>query len=202
MKNFLLALSLFWISSPALNARQIPHYRMDSYALLSDAVVLCEEKKIDSIETAYFGGMKSVHNVILCRIIESFKGDLKAGSEIEITYDAVFARYRVGQNGYMDGSTNPPTLVKHKYAPADKAVLFLKKGSDGKYSVVTAKLIQGTEILQFIQGDNPGPLVLFPQKPEQVETAENKKYELKEFLEDVRLSVTASRNLKSAVQTP
>ncbi len=196
MKNFLHTLALLLILSPALVAKEIPHYRMDSFAFLSDAVVLCEEKKIDFVENEYHGGIKTVHNVIQCRIIESFKGDIKVGIDMAIKYDASFARYRVDQNGYMDGSTNPPTLVKPKYVPVGKAVLFLKKSRDSEYTVITAKLIQGSEILEFKQADNPGPLVLYPQISEGTEGAETKTYNVDDFIKDVRLSVEASRKLK------
>ena len=200
MKTILQLLSLLLLLSPALVAKQIPHYRMDSFAFFSDAVVLCEEKKIDFVETEYHGGMKTVHNVIECRIIESFKGDIKTGIDMTVKYDASFARYRVGENGYINGLTNPPTLVKPKYVPAGKAVLFLKKNSDGGYSVITAKLIQGVEILEFRQASNPGPLVLYPQIPEGTEGAETKTYDVDDFIKDVRLSIEASRKLKSPVR--
>jgi len=200
MKTILQSLSLLLLLSPALVAKQIPHYRMDSFAFLSDAVVLCEEKKIDFVETEYHGGLKTIENVIQCRILESFKGDIKAGADLEIKYSASFARYRLGQNGYMDGTTNPPTLVKPKYVPAGKAILFLKKNSDGGYSVLTAKLIQGSEILEFRQANNPGPLVLYPQTPEGTEAAEPKTYGVDDFIKDVRQSIEASRKLKNPVR--
>lgn len=201
MKKVLRILAILLILPQVLVAAQIPHYRMDSFALLSDEVFLCEEKKIEFVETEYHGGLKTVHCVIQCRVIESFKGEIKAGADMGLKYGASFARYRWGEHGHMDSFTSPPTRVEPKYVPAGKAVVFLKKLDDGEYQVVTAKLIQRAEILAFRQSDNPGPLVLFPQNPEQALVAEGTEPEAYDFIRDVRLSVAASRELKEPVRT-
>lgn len=183
-----------------LFAAEMRHYRMDSYAFIADAIVLCEERKVEYVETKYHGDLKTIHNVVTCKIVEVFKGDFKADAVVDFTYGAAFARYRLGEGGYNDLTTTPPRIVPPKYLPPGRAVMFLKRKQDGDgYHVLTAKLIQGLEVLQFVQFSNPGPYELTKQVPENFRLGENEKYDVEAFLRDLRLAIAASKSLKQAI---
>jgi len=131
MRILSLLICFFSCGLPAV-AREIPYYRMDSYAFLSDAVVLCDEKKIQFVETKYRQNLKTTHSVVTCKVTESLKGDLKAGSTLEITYDPVFGRYRAGEGGHTDISRGSPRIVQPKYLPVGKDCPILEAAGEGR----------------------------------------------------------------------
>ncbi|CAN5583343.1 hypothetical protein BH09VER1_BH09VER1_40230 [soil metagenome] len=186
-------------------AALIPYYRMDSLVLLSDAIVLCEEEDVQS-KVVEHEKWTETKTLVTCRVVRSFKGDLKAGSEFPLEYDSLFRRYRGIQADYTSEVTITGE-VKHvptKRLPAGRALLFLKKNTDSpSYSVVTAKLIQGDEVLQFGQFYmNPGPLVLAPQQPENLKLSAGQKYREAELIEDLLVALDKAASLKEPVRLP
>ena len=169
-------LALFCSVVP-LFGRMIPHYRMDSYAYQSTDVVLCEELKIVPVNQST---PRLARQDVVCRVLKVYKGNLKVGQTISAKYSSTFHRRSVEQ--LREGV--------EKDFPKGRAVLFLNNSS-----VVTAKLIHKDEVYQFVQGDNPGPLILFRQKPERRKLKKGEKLTVSRFLKEVELSVKLSGSL-------
>ena len=186
----LIYVTILLMAMSETRAALIPHYRMDSFALLSDIIVLCEELDIQP-KTVKHVGWTEVKTVVRCRPLRVFKGVLDINSEFTIEYDSIFVR----RIYFSDTQTNG------KLAPPGRALLFLKKGKDSdSYSIVTAKIIQGDDVMQFGQFlMNPGPLVLAPQKPENIKLPPNQKYSEDQLIEDLLIAVRKADMLQKPV---
>lgn len=191
MRTFVLLAIL--CSGSLAHARLIPHHRMDSFAFMADAVILCEERKLRLVEEKHQNGFTTHRTTATCKVLRSWKGDLAVGTELDLEYSSLFVRQRFGDLGST--GTRPPSL------PAGKAVMFLQRKPGGTgYRVITAKLIHQGEVLEFRQLCNPGPLHLLPQSPENLKLKAGEKYTEAVFLRDVQLAIEASKSLKKAVQ--
>lgn len=174
-------LSVFFL--PSAHAILIEHYKMDSFAYLSDAVILCEEVKIEFHETKYPSGFVSISSTVTCKVIETYKGNIERGESIALDFHSGFQRSK---------------FLCDEKLPLGKTVVFLKKLEDGTHDVITAKLIQTSGIYMYRQSSNPGPLNLWPQETERINLAEGNSYDQAAFIEDLKLSVKASGDLKEA----
>ncbi len=192
------------VTVPAsVQAALIPYYRMDSLALLSEAVVLCEEQSV----TARPVGQASWHLTatrVRCRVVEAFKGGLAPGAEVEVEYDPLYDRVLPGDEGgtYLDSKGKVLRVVKPKLLPPGRALLFLRRAPAGAlpWEVLSAKLIQGEQVYQFGQfRSNPGGLVLAPQKPENIRLAPGESYDAGRLIEDLRAALQHAATLKQAV---
>lgn len=183
----LTALVLVLAAVSAARAVQIPHYRMDSFAFLSDAVVLVDEEDIQVKEIKH-EKWTEYKTAVRCTIVRTFKGELKAGSLFVVEYSSTFHRHLAEYT----------PLGTHAKVPAGRALLFLKK-KDDSYSVVTAKLIQGNKVFQFGQFlSNPGPLVLARQGPENLEVPAGHDYAETELIEDLLVALKNALLLKES----
>lgn len=173
--------ALLLVSGITAQAEMMPYYRMDSLVLLSDLIVLCDEIKItpDAATGKTF---------VSSQVVRTFQGDLAAGKEFSAEYDCNFKR-----------ELNSP----EDQLPPGRALLFLKKtGNPTVYSVVTAKLIKGDEVLQFGQFlGSIGPLSLGPQKPENLKLSGDQKYGEAELVADLLLALQKSASLKEPAIT-
>ena len=190
--------------SPSARAKLIPYYRMDSLVLLSDVVVLCEERDIATRSIQHDGWRETITHV-RCRVAQTFKGDLVLGAEFEVEYESLYSRVLPGNEGgtYLDGRGKIIRTVDPKTLPPDRALLFLRHAAAGKsspWAVVSAKLIQGEQVYQFGQfRGNPGGLVLAPQRPENIHLAPADKYGPAQLIEDLRAALERAATLKEAV---
>jgi tetratricopeptide (TPR) repeat protein len=184
------AIFLLLASTTFVKAMMIPSYRMDSLTLLSDVVVYCKEESVKTISVKnddYTGKYASFK----CRVLQTFKGDLKPGSEITVNYGEFFSRSPLA--GYM-----PPQ--KYDDLPLGKALVFLKKNKSGGYDVLDAKLVQKDAIYRYIQRSNPGDLALAKQGPENITLPETQGYDERALLQDMAIALQKSRSLKEAVE--
>jgi hypothetical protein len=162
------------------HAHFIPHYRMDSYVLLSDDIVLCEEEDV-RIKRIEHETWTEVTKVVRCRAVRAFKDDMKPGTEFQIEYGPIFS----------------PSV---RSLPPGRALLFLKKVKDANsYSVVTAKFIQKDAVFQLVQVGNPGPLGLTPQKPENIKLITGQKYGETELIQDLLIALKKADSLTKPV---
>jgi hypothetical protein len=159
--------------------------QMDWYNSLAKDVVLCEEQAIEIKKIAHHRPESSsdwieIRTEVTCKVVRAFKGALQPGEIVHVDYDMIFyRRFRVGY-GYtqLDSAGKVVRVVPPQYLPAGRALLFLtRKLEKPTYDVVTAKLIQQGKVYQYLQAMDPGPLELFPQRPENFESATGKKDE-------------------------
>jgi hypothetical protein len=190
------------IAVHAANAALIPHYAMDSFALLADVIVLCEERSVQFKDIQHEKWTEQ-RTVVRCKPVRTFKGEMKAEAEFLLEYDSIFNRRLIGKGGYsvVDAEGNVTRVVQPEHLPPGRALLFLKKLNDSdSYSVVTAKLIQGDSVLQFGQFEsNPGGLVLAPQKPENIKLVVTQKYRETELVEDLLIALKKAASLQKPV---
>lgn len=170
-----------------MQAALIPHYRMDSFAFMSDAIVFCEEKDIQFKEIRH-EKWTEVRTITKCKVLLTFKGTIKAESDLTIEYDSIFRRHL--------------QFTQNDTIPSGRVLLFLKDGKDsGLYEVITAKLVQGDKVLQFGQFmSNPGPLVLAEQKPENIKLSKDQKYGEAQLLADLSIALKNAASLKTPVR--
>ncbi len=197
-----LAMILLVEASPVV-AALISHYRMDSFILLSDAVIYCEELDIQHREIQH-QKWTEVRTFVKCRAIRTFKGEIMEGTILTVDYPSIFRRHLRFEGAQYAKDSTGKVVVKSppKYIPIGRALVFLRKEDPaGLYQPVTAKLVQPNEVLQFgqFQG-NPGPLVLAEQKPENISLELGQSYGEKELLKDVEIAFEKSRVLKKPVQ--
>lgn len=192
------------LTTPAsVQAALIPYYRMDSLALLSEAVVLCEEQSVMTRPV----GQASWHMTatrVRCRVVQAFKGGLAPGAEFEVEYDPLYSRVLPGGEGgtYLDSKGNVVRVVEPQTLPPGRALLFLRRAAAGPlpWEVVSAKLIQGEQVYQFGQfRGNPGGLVLALQKPENIRLASAERYNPARLIEDLRVALQHAVTLREAV---
>jgi hypothetical protein len=200
--RFICGVFLF-VTSFGAHAALIPYYRMDSLALLSDSIVLCEEQDVQ-FKTIQHKRWSEVKTTVRCKVILAFKGDLKTESEFAIEYDSLFRRHLRFKGGstVMDTPGGGKHVVPPEYLPPGRALLFLKKLKDSdSYSIVTAKLIQGDGVVQFGQFEsNPGPLVLAPQHPENIKLPTTQKYGEAQLIEDLLIALEKAPSLKEPIR--
>ena len=194
---------LLFLNAPTTRAALIPYYRMDSLALLSDAVVLCEEQSV-STRLVQPAGWRETFTRVRCRVVQTFKGEPAPGAEFEIEYDSVYSRVLPGDEGgiYLNARGKVLRAVEPKTLPPGRALLFLRReaGAALPWSVVNAKLIQGEQVYQYGQfRSNPGGLVLAPQGPENLRLAPAQKYGPAQLIEDLRVALEHAATLKEAV---
>ncbi len=181
----LTALVPFLVAAGVARGVQIPHYRMDSFAFLSDVVVLVDEEDLQVKEIKH-EKWTEYKTAVRCTSVRTFKGELKTGSPFVVEYSSTFHRHFAEYT----------TLGTHAKVPAGRALLFLKK-EDDSYSVVTAKLIQGNKVFQFGQFlSNPGPLVLARQRPENIELPAGHDYSETKLIEDLLIALKSALTLK------
>lgn len=181
---WLVAVAGLWISLAGARAWLIPYYRMDSLVLLSDVIVLGDEEEIwrDRIEHETWNEEKTT---VRCKADRVFKGDWKVGSEFTITYGSLFSRKRSFE-------------WKGDDLPKGRALLFLKRNNDGAYEVVTAKLIQKGEVLEFGQFEsNPGGLSLRKQGAENIKA---EKYGEAELIMDLQAALEKAKTMIEPVK--
>jgi hypothetical protein len=193
------------LGASSVSAALIPYYRMNSFILLSDAVIYCEELDIQYREIQHQNWTEE-STVVKCRVIKTFKGEFIEGTVVDVDYQSCFRRHLVGEGEKYQMDSTGKTVLKSpaKYIPAGRALVFLRKRKENftdSYQPVTAKLVQSNKVLQFgqFQG-NPGPLVLAEQKPENISLAAGQSYGEIEFLKDVEIALEKSRVLKKPVQ--
>ncbi len=189
--------------APLARAALIPYYRMDSLAILSDAVVLCEEQSVTTRSIQHEGWRETIIHV-RCKVEQTFKGDLAPGAEFAVEYDSLYSRVLPGDEGgtYVDAKGKVERVVEPKTLPPGRALLFLHRATAGPppWEVVSAKLIQGEQIYQFGQfRGNPGGLVLTPQKPENVHLGAAEQYGPARLIEDLRAALERAAVLKEPV---
>ena len=187
----------------SVQARSIPYYRMDSLALLSEAIVLCREQ---SVTTQPVGQVRwhLTATRVRCRVVQAFKGGLAPGAEVEVEYDPLYDRALPGSEGgtYLDSRGKVLRVVEPQILPPGSALLFLRRPAVGSlpWEVVGAKLIQGEQVYQFGQfRSNPGGLVLAPQTPENIRLAPTEKYDSTRLIEDLRAALQHATTLREAV---
>ena len=192
------------LASPAsVQARLIPYYRMDSLALLSEAVVLCEERSVTPRPIGQAGWHLTAMRV-RCRVEEVFKGGLTPGAEVDVEYDPIYARVLPGDEGgtYLDRRGRVERVVEPRVLPPGRALLFLRRAAAGAlpWEVVSAKLIQGKQVYQFGQfRSNPGGLILAPQRPENIQLGPAERYDPARLIEDLREALRHAATLGEAV---
>ena len=193
---------LLLLSASLARAKLIPYYRMDSLALLSDAVVLCEEQSVSTRSVQHEGWRETV-TCVRCRVSETFKGEPASGAELEVEYEAGYSRVLPGDEGgiYLDARGKVLRTVEPKTLPPGRALLFLRRAAGPlPWEVVSVKLIQGDQVYQFGQfRSNPGGLVLAPQGPENIRLGPAEKYGSAQLIEDLRVSLRHAATLKEAV---
>jgi hypothetical protein len=175
MKTHLPSILLLLLCAISASARLMPVHPMDQLAFASGFVVYCEETDIrEGVER---------RTLIKCKVLQSFKGELVADTEFTADYSHVYKR--------LVGASAEP-----KRMPKGKALLFLQKDESGNYKVLDAKLVVNGKVFRFIQFDNPGPLLLNPQAPENIKPAESQSYGEKELLEDLAAALKKATTLK------
>jgi hypothetical protein len=183
------------------HAKLIPYYQMDSYAFLSDDVVLCDEKSVQFKQVQH-EKWTEVKTVVLCKVLRTFKGNIYPAEEFQIEYDSIFKRNLLGKEGHVeeDSTGKVERIVQPEYLPAGRALLFLKKEKNtNSQNIITAKLIQTDQVYRFVQGMNPGPLILFPQEPENIKLKDGQKYGEAELIEDLLIALKKETLLKKPV---
>lgn len=201
MKKLLLTIIVILIVTSGVQAALIPHYRMDSFALLSDAIIYCKEKNVEFQEIKHDKG-NEIKTFVRCEVLESYKGEIKKGSIQVIEFDSIFKRHKIFKGGYsvLNSKGNVSRIVPPEYLPPEKSLIFLKKESNS-YRPITAKIVQRNTILQFCQCEgNPGPLILTEQKPENLILKNREKYEEKEFMKDFLIALRKSTSLKKPIK--
>ena len=202
MKSLLLNILLVCTSMYSARAKLLPSYRMDSLVLLSDTVVFCEEEDV-RFNKIQHGAWTEERTITKCKVIQTFKGDLKTNVEFMVEYDSIFKRYLANQGGYtqVDASGKVLRVVQPEYLPRGRVLLFLKRNPDnGANVVVSAKLVQNGEVFQFGQfQSDPGPLVLGGQGPENINLSKGRKYGEQELLQDLVIALKKADSLKAPV---
>ena len=187
----------------SVQAALIPYYRMDSLALLSEAIVLCDEQSVTTRPVGkarwHLGATR-----VRCRVVQAFKGGLASGAEVEVEYDPIYDRALPGSEGgtYLDNKGKVLRVVEPRTLPPGRALLFLRRAAAGPlpWEVVSAKLIQGEQVYQFGQfRGNPGGLVLAPQGPENIRLAPGERYDPDRLIEDLRAALEHAATLRDAV---
>jgi hypothetical protein len=201
--NFRLPVGVFLlVSVMAASAMCIPSYRMDSWTLLSDAIVLCDEEDVKVVEIEHEGWTEA-RTLVRCKVVESFKGSLEKGFEFTPDFDTVFRRHLAFEVGttVRDVAGKIIDVFPPDYLAAGRVLLFLKKGKEpASWSVVTAKLIQKDAVYQFGQFQtNPGPLVLAPQGPENFQLSAGEKYDEERLIRDLRIALEKAATLNEPV---
>lgn len=186
----LFTVSLLFASTAFVKAMMIPSYRMDSLTLLSDVVVYCKEESVKTISVTQ-DNYTEKYTSVKCRVLRTFKGDFKPGSEITVNYNVLFGRNPSA--GYL-----PPQ--KYDDLPPRKALVFLTKNKSGGYDVRDAKLVQKDAIYRYIQRGNPGGLGLAKQGPENITLPETEEYDERALLQDMALALKKSQSLKEPVK--
>ena len=183
----------------------IPSYRLDSLALLADTVVLGEEQAILSPPRRP-GQASAAATRVRCQVIQTFRGALTPGAEVEIEYDASYSRVLPGNEGYtlVNKQGKVERAVEPKSLPVGQVLLFLKRSTGSlPYTLVAAKLIQGDKVYQFGQfRSNPGGLVLAAQGPENIQLAPQQSYGPAELLQDLQLALRNPNLLKEPIPSP
>ena len=199
MKSLAICFSLVSLIATIAQAKLLPYYHMDSYALMSDDVVLCDEESIQYLQTEH-PNWKETKTVVLCKVVRSFKGDLKPGSEFSIEYGSDFERCSPNKLGgtETDSTGKVIRVVQPEYLPKGRALLFLKNGKDANTPmIVTSKLIQPDMVYEFVQFMNPGPLCTFPQSPENIKLPSDQKYNEAALIQDLLIALQKSALLKT-----
>ena len=162
---------------------------MDSLTLLSDVVVYCKEESVETISVKY-DNYTAKERSYKCRVLRTFKGDIKPGAEITVNYYEHFGRST--QAGYL-----PPP--KYDDLPLGKALVFLKKDKSGAYHPLDAKLVQKDAIYRYIQRGSSAGLGLAKQAAENITLPETQGYDERALLQDMALALKKSQSLKEAV---
>ena len=108
----------------------------------SDVIVYCDEEKIETQEMD-----KRQITIVTCKVREAFAGPLKEGDQIKVRYSAGFERIR----GDKDHHLKPLPY------PAGRALVFVRKGTDGIYDILDARLVVYGQAFKFEQ-DLIGPV--------------------------------------------
>lgn len=174
-------ITIFILVNLSVHAMEIPTYRMDSLTFLSDVVAYCQEQSSQVKEDR--------STAIKCKVLETFKGPFKPGSEITINYNCLFGR-----------SPNAGGMPPQKYTdlPLGKALVFMSRNQNGNYEVLDAKLVQKTGIYRYVQFSNPGGLGLVKQAPENITISKSSDYDSEALLADMALALKKSLSLKQA----
>jgi len=202
-QRLIAALFLGWtlvLLVDSANAALMPHYRMDSFAWLSDAIIYCDEKEVRFQESRP-QNLTGLKTWVQCKVLESFKGDIPKGSIQPIEFDSFFSRRQIFKGGYAQLGSQGSLVhrIPLEHLPAGKSLVFLKK-EGGAFRPITAKLVQKNGVLQFCQCEsNPGGFILAEQSPENITLKTGEKYGEKELLEDFSLALEKSRSLQQAV---
>ena len=204
----LLSVFLLLVSAISAEAKTIPAFRMDSLFLQSQVVVYCEETDVQTKEIEHGNSpnspdavsWKEVVTLTKCKVLQTFKGDLKPGTELEIDYSGLFRRYLYSKGPYdeLDGAKRIVSVHEAEYFPRGRVLLFLHQNAS-KYEVVGAKLVQGGKVYQFIQLMNPGPLNLARQRQENIKLSKNEEYGEEELLHDAAIALRRSAFLKKPI---
>ena len=184
-----------------------PH-QMDWYNAESQDVVLCEEQNVEVKKIAHHPPESSqdwteIRTEVTCKVVRVFKGGLQPGAIVHADYEMTFYRVTLGGEGYteLDSAGKVARVVQPQYLPVGRALLFLTKRLDRPtYDVVTAKLIQQGRVYQYLQADDPGPLELFPQRPENFKPATGDKKDEPEsedeLIKDELIAVNKANRIK------
>ncbi|MBN1535074.1 MAG: hypothetical protein JXA20_20565 [Spirochaetes bacterium] len=189
------------VSVPALRAAFIPYYRMDSLALQAEAVVLCRELSYAPRHDAPMDRMVTWRTGRFL-VERTFKGIVPAGATLTVRMPGTYRRavLEEGIPTYMLLGDGRRVLKRHRPVPLGQALLFLTwNGSERVYEPVTGgiKVISGGRVLAYGQFvSNPGPLVLAPMRPENVDAP---RYGLDELLADLAVALERARGLKAPV---
>ena len=185
----------------------LPH-KMDYYNARSQDVVLCEEQNVEIKTIPHHPPESSqdwteIRTEVTCKVVRVFKGGLQPGAIVHVDYDMIFDRVFLGGQGYteLDAAGKVVRVVPPGYLPAGRALLFLRKKLDKPtYDVVTAKLIQQGKVYQYLQAMDPGPLELFPQRPENFKSAAGEKKDEPEtedeLIQDEVIAVKKAEGIK------
>lgn len=171
------------VSLQPARAVVIEHLSMQKLAVISDAVVLCEEFELRDNVIEY-------PNVTLrtvqarCRTLRLFKGALEPEKEFIANYGYTRRPHRKGSQT-VDAGGLVISKSPSKYFPAGRALLFLSNTKEaGVYAVVGAKLIQNDEVFD-LGGDLTWTNELIAeQQPENSPLGECLKYGEAELVAD------------------
>ncbi len=184
-------------------SRVMPSYDIAALYRMADVVV--EVKELGYTEKNWFRTGK-------VKVIQSYKGSLKAEDEIIVVMNTVYRRHLWNDKPYTLETKKGMTI---KYIPKKlgltKALMFLKKKSIKndkinhpiRYSPIAngIKYFRKNDVLCYHQWDNPGPFVLSPQKPELIRLKKCQNYAMIELREDLNLAQKRVKRFNEALRS-
>ncbi len=209
MKKYvnLLSITIVTVLLFAVNGRIYSRIMLDYdiASLCRMAELVVEVKELSYTEKDWFRTDK-------VRVLQSYKGSLKAGDEIIVVMNTVYRRHLWNDKPYTLETKNGMTI---EYIPKKlgltKALMFLKKKSIKndrinhpiRYVPIAngIKYFRKNDILCYHQWDNPGPFVLSPQKPELIGLKKGQNYTVIELRKDLKLAQKRVKRFNQALKS-